>query len=237
MLLAGVTAAGGKCEIADLICSIMNHARKKISIIDLSTFFSDEISSGDFSESGRPSLDREKLKDYLRELDRNGTHITLIKINSQDLELGILETLKLDMMILDDGHLHSTCSDFPCNGREEALSLLKEKGLAIINLDNDDFAGMVRGMKNEAVTYGFNPRASITASSVGDTFGGGDAATGQSFICYLQKTIQTKSGVVLPQEFVIRHHREDLEPCHMMAAATFAIMNGVEPAIIDVGHI
>jgi UDP-N-acetylmuramate-alanine ligase len=101
--------------------------------------------------------------------------------------------------------------------------LLDEKGTAIVNVDESELIQFLQGMKHYIVTFGFNSKASITTSSIGDFL------FKDNFMCCLQRTISTRNGMLIePQEYKIRLETGELNTYDVLAAATFAIVNGVD---------
>ena len=66
---------------------------------------------------------------------------------------------------------------------EKNIFIISEKGVAIVNSDDNDLSSFLSGIKHYIVTYGFNLKASITTSSVGDFMDKDD------IMCCLQRTI------------------------------------------------
>jgi UDP-N-acetylmuramyl tripeptide synthase len=106
---------------------------------------------------------------------------------------------------------------------ENVFSHISEKGIAIVNVDDIELINLLKGLKLRFVTYGFNTKASITTSSTGDNI------FKDSFICCLQRTISTRGGSVIePQEYKLRVDSDEFDNRNLLAAASFAIINGID---------
>lgn len=209
MLVTGVIGQDSKMETADLIHSILLTKGKKVSVVDINNL-----------SNLYPSV----LKDYFAELKRNNTDYLLLKININEEYKEISESIYFDIMIYDDkaddirgiNQINYTTS------MRRIFSLLDRKGMAIVNIDNTDLIRILEGTERYTVTYGFNPKASVTTSSVG-----GDIDN-ENFMCCLQRSISARNGTLVePQEYKINIGAEDLHAYNVLAAASFAIVNGL----------
>jgi len=210
MITAGIIGRNGKTQTANLISSFLTLAGKKVSIID----------SKNITE-----LDFKQIRSYLCELERNDTDILVFKINILDVRRYIYDDLHFDIIVYTDKA--DDFNEISINDYIEHMrrffSLVDEKGIVIVNVDDTDFARFSEGMKCYVVTYGFNTKASITTSSVGDV------VFKESFICCLQRTIFTKDGKVIePQEYRIDIEPNEFNTHNVLAAVTFAVVNGID---------
>lgn len=210
MLIAGIIGCEGKTKIANLINSILSSRGKKVSIVDSSHLM---------------ELDSKRIKCYLHELEKNNVHILILKINMADIENRIFNDFHFDIIIYTDKPDGLNTVDIPAcrdlTGR--VYSLLDEKGIVILNVDDVELVNFIQDMKYHVVTYGFNSKASITTSSIGDM------VSEDGFMCCLQKTIAAKNGMVIePQEYRITMESGEFNTYNILAAASFAIVNGVD---------
>lgn len=210
MLIAGIIGQRDKDKTANLINSILSGAKKRISIIDLKNL---------------SNLDANRVKSYIDEHRKSNTEILIVKIDLEGISMELLECLSFDIIILTDKADDISEIDFD-NYREfmkKAFSRLNEKGVAIVNADDNELIQLLQGIKHHIVTYGFNLKASITASSIGDL------VIKDSFMCCLQRTILAKNGKLIePQEFKVKADLEGVSPYNVLAAATFVLVNGVD---------
>lgn len=207
MLIAGILGSEGKFQTAGLINSILTQKGKRISVVDSKNF---------------PGPDKKRIKSYISELERNNTDILLLKINPADIDGFFLSDMHFDIIIYTDKSVESDSAK-PYYGMERAFSLMSDKGVAIVNVDDVELLNLLQGLRQHVVTYGFSTKASITTSSVGDS------VLENNFICCLQRTISTRSGEVIePQEYKLEFDGGGFDTRSVLAAASFAIVNGID---------
>ena len=210
MLIAGIISQSNKESTANLINSIFSASKKRFSIVDSKSL---------------ANIDVKRFKAYLAELLKNNTDILILKVNIFDLDKEIFNYLKFDIIIFTDkaDDFKESNSDAYKEGMKRAFALLDEKGIAIVNADDNELTNFLNGIKHYIITYGFNLKASITTSSVGDLVDKSD------IMCCLQRTVFARNGSVIePQEFIIKTQPEMYDPYNVLAAATFALVNGVD---------
>lgn len=210
MLIAGIISQSNKESTANLINTIFSASKKRFSIVDSKSL---------------ANLDVKRFKAYLAELLKNNTDILILKVNIFDLDKEIFNYLKFDIIIFTDkaDDFKESISDAYREAMRRAFSLLDEKGIAIVNADDNELTNFLNGIKHYIITYGFNLKASITTSSVGDLVAKSD------IMCCLQRTVFARNGSVIePQEFIIKTQPEMYDPYNVLAAATFALVNGVD---------
>lgn len=210
MLIAGIAGSEANLQTANLIYNILSSTGKKISVIDSKSLISSNIG---------------KIKGYIAELERNDTDILLLKINVKDVEKFMSNDIHFDIMICP-GQLKGEVNENEnpvSEVMENLFLLLKDKGTAIVNVDDDHLTRQLERIKQNVVTYGFNNKASVTTSSIGDIL------LRDGFICCLQKTISARNGEVMePQEYKLRLDSGEIDTHDVLAAASFAIVNGVD---------
>lgn len=210
MIVAGIVGHQGKIQTANLINSILSLTGKKVSVINSKSL---------------AGLGSRLMKNYICELEKNNTDILVIKIDISDVADYTFNDLHFDVIIYTDQS--DELSESEKQNHERIMrcifKMIDEKGVAIINIDEGDALRLLEGARNHIVTYGFNSKASITTSSVGDS------VFDDSFICCLQKTISAKDGQVIePQEYRLNFCQDDIDRHSLLAAATFAIVNGID---------
>jgi UDP-N-acetylmuramyl tripeptide synthase len=210
MIIAGIIDQDEKMGTINLINSLFSPAGKKVSMID----------SGSLTQ-----LDFFRIKCYLNELERNNTDILILKINLLDVYKEVFGFLHFDVMVFADkaDDLKEIFNDNFSELMPKVFSLMDEKGIIIVNADDSEIIQFLHGLKYYTITYGFNSKASITTSSIGDD------VYKENFMCCLQRTISVKDGLLIePQEYRIKITSNDFDSYSVLAAATFAIVNGVD---------
>ena len=215
MLIAGIIGQNNKDKISRLIHRIFSNSNKRISIVD---------------SKNLSNFDAKRIKDYFNELEKNNVDIAILKIDFNDLLKEIFYNIKFDVIIFTDkaDEIDEDKIETYRKIMKKTFSLLNENGVAIVNSDDNDLSSFLSGIKHYIVTYGFNLKASITTSSVGDFMDKDD------IMCCLQRTIHTKNGKILePQEFKIKADLNGMDLYNVLAAATFALINGVDVNLIN----
>ncbi len=210
MILTGIISQNENEKTSVLIGSILSEAGMKTSVID-------------FKELR--NLDDTSVKSYISELNKAGTDILVLKIKPSDVENTIPASIHFDVMIYNDkaDDLKEIDKDSYKNLIRQMFSRLDEKGTAILNVDYNELIQFLEGIKRHVVSYGFNSKASITASSTGDSM------SENVFLCCLQRTISARNGkFVEPQEFRINVGNDSFDAYDILAATTFAVLNGVD---------
>lgn len=210
MLIVGIIGQQSKVQTANLISLILNSTGKKVSIIDSKSFI---------------GLNSCLIKSYLNELKKNNTDILILKIAAANIKKELFYNIHFDIIIYTEKA--DDLREEEMQAHEEALrwvfSIMDEKGVLIINLDEQDIVKILKGLDKHVVTYGFNSKASVTTSSVGDT------VFEDTFICCLQKTIPANNGLLIePQEYRVNIKPNGYDRHSILAAASFAIVNGID---------
>ena len=212
MFLAAIVGSNeNKTKTANLINSIFINKGKRVSSIDSKVL---------------ANLDIRRMKSYISELSKNNVDAVIVKVDIYDLEKDIFKYLRFDVLIFSEKAEDLNCGDYELVRAllRKSFSLLKEKGIAIVNADDVEIVSLLTDEKHYTVTFGFNRKASITTSSIGDVL------MKDNFMCCLQRTVYTQNGIkVEPQEYIIHMNSQDNDPYSVLAAASFAIVNGVEP--------
>lgn len=214
MIIAGIIGHQGKVQTANIINSILSSAGQKVSVADSKSLV---------------ELDPVIMKSYLLELDKNNVDVLVLKINTTDIREKVIKDLHFDIIIYTDKA--DDLKEGQDKNMEEVMrwifSIMGEKGVVIVNFDDDNIVKLLNGVRNSIVTYGFNSKADITTSSVGDT------VFEDGFICCLQETISAKNGqLVEPQEYRINIESREFDRHNVLAAAAFAIINGIDLNLI-----
>ncbi|MDQ2087144.1 Mur ligase family protein [Herbivorax sp. ANBcel31] len=210
MLIAAIIGQNNKEKTANLINQILSNSRKRVSIVD---------------SKNLSSFDTRRVRSYFNELEKNNIDIVILKVDFKDALKEIFYNLKFDIIIFTDkaDEIDEDKIESYRKMMKKTFSSLNEKGVAIVNSDDNNLNSFLTGIKHYIVTYGFNLKASITTSSIGDFM------EKDNIMCCLQRSIHTKNGkIVEPQEFKIKADLNGLDTYNVLAAATFALINGVD---------
>jgi UDP-N-acetylmuramyl tripeptide synthase len=211
LIIAGIFGKLGKAGTVSLIESLLSSSGEKYSVTDTKKL---------------SVLELPQIKYYTEELRKNNTDVLLIKINPLEISENILKGLNFDIILCSD-----KADDFNRTEFNRYRQLLEHKGLqcskkpvVIVNGDDMSVSRLLEGYEYYTVTYGYNSRASVTASSVGDNL------SENGFICCTQRGIcSIRGGVVEPQEFKMDIERESNNSHNILAAAAFAVVIGMKP--------
>lgn len=210
MLIAGITGSEGNLQTANLINNILSSTGKKISVVDSKNLLGINI---------------KRVKAYIWELEKNNTDILLLRININDIERFLSNGIQFDVMIYTGKTTRKLLEQNAgiSNGAGKIFLLLADKGTAIVNIDEIELIKKLQGLKQNVVTYGFSTKASVTTSSIGDVM------SKEGFICCQQKAISARNGtLMLPQEYKLNIDSGEIDTHDVLAAASFAIVNGVD---------
>lgn len=212
MLIAGILGSESKLQTASIISSMLTLKGDKVSIID---------------PAGMPGIDGKRIRAYISELEKNNIDILILKLNIADAYSYLPDDIRFDILIYTDKSSNSTSDDKTEYSviLGKVFSMLAEKGVAIVNVDDSELIQLLKGKKHRFITYGFNTKASVTTSSVGD------AVFKDGFICCLQRSVSTRTGrVIEPQEYKIGLYtgESEFDSHNLLAAASFAIINDID---------
>lgn len=215
MLIAGIIGDRDINSTANLINSFLTSTGRRISIVDSKSL---------------AELDPKRIKSYTEELNKNNIDILIFKINTYDVEKEIFNNIHFDIMVYTDKADDLKEKAVICSKRliKRLFELLHDKSISIINVDEAELVKFFDDMNSCIITYGFNSRASITASSIGDMF------CKNNIMCCLQRTIATRTGVLIePQEYKVRVEVNEPDAYNILAAASFAIVSGVDLSTLN----
>lgn len=208
MLLAGIIESDNKTT--NLICNMLSSTNKKVGVSDFRKL---------------SEFDPVIIRDYFTRLSDEGTDILLIRI-SNDIGKFVKKDIQFDIIVYEDKGSQSGNTEESSfeKAAAEIFSLLDRNGIIIMNVDNIELLKLLKGMKFNTITYGFNSKASMTTSSTGD------GMFKDNFICCLQRTLPTRDGMnVEPQEYKIKLSSNEYDAYSILAAATFAVVNDIDP--------
>jgi len=103
-----------------------------------------------------------------------------------------------------------------------SLDAIVAGGVIIMNSDERNFAGLRLSKPVRLITYGYNPKSTVTASSI-------IVHDNISVQYCIQRQFSTLTGTVLePQEFLIRTNHMELATEDILAAVSVAMLCGAK---------
>ncbi len=217
MMIAGlISLEGCETQVANLINIILASNKKKTSIMNCKNLI---------------ELGTDKIKKYLREIRNNGTNILILKIDINNINYEIFDYLQFDIILyIMHNHKEDILPKYKPQ-MKKLLSLLGEKGIVIINEDFMESHLFLKDLKDfnfDTVTYGFNSKANITTSSIGDKM------FDKGFMLYQQKAVKALNGkIISPQEYRIDAGEENSDIYGALGAVAFAVACGIELNLSD----
>ena len=108
----------------------------------------------------------------------------------------------------------------PDSNLSKALDTIIAGGTIIMNSDEKNFAGLRLSKPVRLITYGYNPKSTVTASSI-------IMHDNISIQCCIQRQFNTLTGTVLePQEFMVCTNHMELTAGDILAAVSVAMLCG-----------
>ncbi len=152
----GVTGTNGKTTTTKMIEKIFRESEKEIILI---------------SEKNITTPSSEKISESLYRANKKGIHWAVMEVSSHGLKQRRVESIDFDTAIftnISNDHLdyHKSFEDY-FSSKKILFQGLKENKRAIINGDDSWSLKLLEGKKNiYVITYGLNPKSTITASSI-----------------------------------------------------------------------
>lgn len=147
-------------------------------------------------------------------LNRVNKEHTVIEINDKSIEN--IKNIRFETILVTDLSR--------VKGKEKSLNELFENSKYLaINADMENNLELINNMKLNIITFGFNSKSTITASSVEDNF----------LICLQRKIVNISKKVLEPQEIKVKVQNKKLSSCHhnLMGIASMLLIYGKEEII------
>jgi len=208
MIVAGVIGSKNNNIISKSIGSILSDKALKYSAIELCSFI----------EEGERAL-----SSYLKELSKNDFDLAIIYIQEDFANFRKPINIEFDILLfcMHDKNIHLIESNMGLYSN--IIDHLNNSGSIIINSDFMIGSKLFEGKALHLVTYGFNSKASITASSVGDSL------AEDFFLCSLQRPIiDITKRVLEPQEYKLKRTNVNAGDYEMLAIIAFGIVLGID---------
>ncbi|OPX18455.1 UDP-N-acetylmuramoyl-L-alanyl-D-glutamate--2,6-diaminopimelate ligase [candidate division WOR-3 bacterium 4484_100] len=167
----GITGTNGKTTTAFLIHSILNRARISTGLIGTIYYIGKEKTRAEKTTPEAPDIYR-----LLNKFRNEGIHYVVMEVSSHALKLERVETLKFDTVVftnLSQDHLdfHQTIEDYK-NSKLHIFDLLKDKGTAVVNMDDPIIKDIYRRPLKHIVTFGMNKNANFWAEVLDEDING-----------------------------------------------------------------
>ncbi|WP_058485800.1 Mur ligase family protein [Defluviitalea phaphyphila] len=171
-------------------------------------------------------INKNFFSNYIEELNKNSVDMVIIKLTEEGLKRDWFSSINFDVIIYTVTRNEKKYKLFYPIERKIFYNVSKN-GVIIINSDDRKIFKLLKGNKTRLITYGFNSKASVTASSIQQE------EKDRRIQCCVQRTIITFSGKKLePQEFSITLPlNQDDELYGALGAITAAIINDVNISI------
>ncbi|NLM13913.1 MAG: hypothetical protein GX209_09240 [Epulopiscium sp.] len=212
MVKVGILGNHGKTAAINVLAQLCKSSGMKVSVLkdmDLSMcLHSREVS----------------FQDYIHVLSKSNIEMLIVKITEEGIINNWFSDIDFDILIYTIGRSEE---DYKCkalySGERRLFFTLSKDAVSIVNADDRSIFKLLKGNKTHLITYGFNSKASITASSIQEE------EFNKRVQCCVQRTLTTFSGRELePQEFSITLPlNNDQEVYSALAAVTAAMINDV----------
>jgi len=195
----GIGGGNGKTTMAKMIKALFIRSGLNAGLISHY-----EISAGcECMEESPLFLDSEKFWFYVNRMVEKGIDIILIEFNFLYIDPKILDQIELDAVLYASVDLkyEKMFADFSkyLALQKKILDCLRQNGTMIIGSDDENNVWLLKGNGTHfVITYGFSPRATVTASSI-------NISPVLEFQCCIQRGMTTRKRTdVEPMEFPIR---------------------------------
>lgn len=208
MFIAGIVGSKGNNNIVKNISTLLSGKSIKISCVDLKNF---------------TDVNSDVLLSYLKELSRNEIDLAIIYLNEDNIKFVDRIKVNYDIMMF---YIDSSNIKFLESSKDSvrtSIDHIKNDGFLIINSDMNVFGDILEGKSLHLVTYGFNSKAIITASSVGES------PVDDYFLCSLQRpNIDIKKRISEPQEYKVKRPQTTASDYEMLALIAFGVVAGID---------
>ncbi len=167
LILVGITGTNGKTTSSYILEHILKNAGLKTGVMGTLG-----IKLGErHIQTNLTTPEPEVLFHQLNEMVKEKVEVVIMEVSSHGLKQERVYGLDFDIAIhtnigYDHMNFHKTKSDY-IKSKKILFDLLKKNGISIINLDDKDGLKLMEGNTSTlVVTYGLNPKSSITASSL-----------------------------------------------------------------------
>jgi UDP-N-acetylmuramoyl-L-alanyl-D-glutamate--2,6-diaminopimelate ligase len=198
--IIGVTGTNGKTTTTQLIHGIFNSCGQKTGLIGtVKVDTGKEIYTADLT-----TPDPMVLHSYFKEMVDFNCGYCAMEVSSHGIKMDRINGIPFEVGIFtniteDHSDFHPDFNDY-VKTKAKFFTQIKPEGLAIVNSDDKHHKDMLQCINSPYLTYGFNTRADITASTINLGTGG------SNFNLCIQREFITKDGLkkIEPMEFLIK---------------------------------
>ena len=162
--IIGVTGTNGKTTTSFLLDKIFTYAGYHSGVIGTVCY---RVGNREIP-STNTTPDPLSIQKYMREMVQSGQDVLILESSSHGLLQGRLKGVKFDCGIftnLGKDHLdyHKDMESYYLAKKILFTELLKEKGTAVINIDDEYGSRLYRELSGQKISYGFSPQADVRA--------------------------------------------------------------------------
>ena len=162
--IIGITGTNGKTTISFLLDKIFTYAGYHSGVIGTVCY---RIGNREIP-STNTTPDPVSLQKYMDEMVQSGQDVLILEASSHGLLQGRLKGVKFDCGVftnLGKDHLdyHKGMESYYRAKRILFAELLKEKGTAVINIDDEYGSRLYKELSGQKISYGFSPQADVRA--------------------------------------------------------------------------
>lgn len=211
MLIVGVIGSSGKSKAINTISSLLQSSKRKINLIE------------SFENN---AFDIRNIKEYIEAINKNNRDVLIICISHDGIQKGFYESIDFDI-IVHTGILpeyYSSEAEFNkiIEIERKFFSKIGTKSYIIMSIDDDFYIKLIQGLNLYMLSYGFNSKSTITASSVNDN-------DNKITVCQ-QRSIKPITGNrVEPQEFLINiNNCENQDIYNALASVSLGLLFNIK---------
>ncbi|NLK21572.1 MAG: hypothetical protein GX308_05715 [Epulopiscium sp.] len=211
MVKIGVLGNQGKSRTIDILAQLCRNSGMKVGIIK-------ELNLGSVVYGEEVCF-----LNYIKELEKNNIDIAILRLTKEGIKNNYFLGIAFDIIIYTIDRGEEEYKKFYLD-KGKLFFALNADGVYIMNADDRGAFKLLKGSRTRLITYGFNPRASITTSSIQQ-----EDINKRLQFC-VQRTLTTFSGKKLePQEFSITLPlNQEQEVYSALAAVTAAMINDID---------
>lgn len=151
-----------------------------------------------------------KNENYIKQvLTKKLRNETIIILNKENIEN--LKNIKYKTIVIFSNN------DKILSKKELIKNIIEKANYLIINADEEINLDLLQNMKVNVITYGFNSKSTITASSVGDE---------NIFLCIQRNMQDLNKNEIEPQEISIQKTTQKIDTNVIMGVATILLLHG-----------